>query len=210
MHDSGRIAAVGLFVVMCSALVAAQAGVMVLPGQARDPQAPGTAAPADVGTGVIAGQVTMAGSGQPVEGARVTVSGAGLRGSRSALSDIDGQFAFVDLPEGAFTLRATLTGYLSGTYGQKRTGGSGTPIALVEGQQFTSASVEITRGGVIAGAVFDERRCARCDGACRADNVCCPTPAVPPPTTAASTASLDSRLATTLSPRSRAIRHRPW
>jgi hypothetical protein len=27
----------------------------------------------------------------------------------------------------------------------------------VEGQQFTSASVEITRGGVIAGAVFDER-----------------------------------------------------
>jgi hypothetical protein len=157
MHDKGRVAAIGLFVVMCSALVAAQAGVMVLPGQARDPQAPGAATPADVGTGVIAGQVTMAGSGQPVEGARVTVSGGGLRGSRSALSDIDGQFAFVDLPEGTFTLRATLTGYISGTYGQKRPGGSGTPIALVEGQQFKSASVEIAKGGVISGAVFDER-----------------------------------------------------
>ena len=113
--------------------------------------------PATTGTGLIMGTVTMAGSGQPVDGVRVTLNGAELRGSRSALTNDDGQFAFVDLPAGTFTVRATLTGHISGTYGQKQPGKPGTSIALADGQQLKNASFEIAKGGVISGSVFDEK-----------------------------------------------------
>jgi protocatechuate 3,4-dioxygenase beta subunit len=139
-----------------SAVLAAQvAGVATLPGQSRDTQAQGAAA--TVGTGLIAGQVTLAGSGQGVEGVRVTLSGSELRGSRSILTDAEGRFLFVQLPEGTFNLRGTLTGHVSGTFGQKQPGRQGTPIALADGQQLKDASFEIAKGGVISGTVFDEK-----------------------------------------------------
>jgi uncharacterized protein (DUF2141 family) len=112
---------------------------------------------ATTGTGLIMGTVTMAGSGQPVEGVRVTLNGVELRGSRSALTNDDGQFVFSELPAGSFTVRATLTGHISGTYGQKQPGKPGTSIVLAAGQQLKNASFEIAKGGVISGSVFDEK-----------------------------------------------------
>jgi uncharacterized protein (DUF2141 family) len=99
----------------------------------------------------------MAGSGQAVDGARVLLNGVELRGSRSALTNEDGQFVFSDLPAGSYTVRATLTGHISGTYGQKQPGKPGTSIVLAAGQQIKNASFEIAKGGVISGSVFDEK-----------------------------------------------------
>jgi protocatechuate 3,4-dioxygenase beta subunit len=99
----------------------------------------------------------MAGTGQPVDGARVTLNGAELRGSRSILTNDDGQFVFASLPAGTFSVRATLTGHISGTYGQKQPGKPGTSIVLADGQHVKDASFEIAKGGVISGSVFDEK-----------------------------------------------------
>lgn len=113
--------------------------------------------PVPTGTGVIMGTVTMAGTGQPVEGVRVTLSGAELRSTRSALTNDDGQFLFHKLPAGTYTVRGTRTGHISGTYGQKQPGKPGTSIVLGEGQQLKNVTFEIAKGGVISGSVFDEK-----------------------------------------------------
>lgn len=120
----------------------------------RDAQAQ---APAPTGTGVMLGTVTMAGTGQPVEGVRVTLSGAELRGSRSAMTNDDGQFVFEKLPAGTYTVRGTRTGHISGTYGQKQPGKPGTNIVLADGQQLKNLTFEIAKGGVISGSVLDEK-----------------------------------------------------
>lgn len=113
--------------------------------------------PAPTGTGVMMGTVTMAGTGQPVEGVRVTLSGTELRGSRSAMTNDDGQFLFDKLPAGTYTVRGTRTGHISGTYGQKQPGKPGTSIVLAAGQQLKDVTFEIAKGGVISGSVFDEK-----------------------------------------------------
>ncbi len=150
-----HIGLTALLVLGAMASGAAQSGVVPPGGQVRDRQAQ-PAGPA-TGTGIIAGRVVTAGSGLPAGGVRVTLNGAELRGTRTALTDDDGVFAFPSLPAGTFTVRGTRTGHISGTYGQKQPGLAGTPISLAAGQQMKDVSVEIARGGVISGIVFDEK-----------------------------------------------------
>jgi protocatechuate 3,4-dioxygenase beta subunit len=123
------------------------------PGPARDSQALAQA-PA---TAVIMGTVVVNGTGQPADGVRLTLSGNELRGSRSALSDDSGNFAFLALPPGTYTLRATKNGYVSGTYGQKQPGRPGTAIVLNVGQQLKGVTLEVARGGVVSGTIYDEK-----------------------------------------------------
>jgi uncharacterized protein (DUF2141 family) len=124
-----------------------------VPGQARDAQAQ-SQAPA---TAVIMGTVVVNGTGQPADGVRLTLSGNELRGSRSALTDDSGNFAFLALPPGTYTLRATKNGYVSGTYGQKQPGRPGTAIVLNVGQQLKGVTLEVARGGVVSGTIYDEK-----------------------------------------------------
>lgn len=112
---------------------------------------------AATGTGVISGQVTVTGTGQPLDDARVTLNGGSLRGPRVATTDAEGRYLFDQLAPGTYSVRATRTGFVSGTFGQTRFGGSGTPIVLVEGQKFESARIEVAKGAVISGTVFDEK-----------------------------------------------------
>lgn len=122
-------------------------------GQARDSQVSAQAA----GTGRLSGRITMAGTGQPVDGVRVTISGAALQGSRTILTDDEGEFAFSELPAGAFTIRATLTGHIAGAWGQRSPGRSGATLVLAAGEVRRDISFEIAKGGVISGIVLDER-----------------------------------------------------
>ncbi|MDA1305773.1 MAG: carboxypeptidase-like regulatory domain-containing protein, partial [Acidobacteria bacterium] len=154
MRVNATVVGAYLLVAAC-AVGAVRAQVSVLPGQARDGQVAPVAQA--TGTGVLAGRVTMAGTGQPVGDVRVTLSGAELRGSRSVLTDDDGYYAFTELPAGTLTVRGALTGYVAGTFGQKAPGKPGTAIVLRDGQQHKDASFEIARGGVITGIVLDEK-----------------------------------------------------
>jgi len=154
MRVNATVVGASLLVAAC-AVAAVRAQVSVLPGQARDGQvAPTTQG---IGTGVLAGRITLAGSGQPVGDVRVTLTGAELRGTRSVLTDDDGYYAFPALPAGTFTVRGALTGYVAGTFGQKAPGKPGTAIVLGDGQQHKDASFEIARGSVITGIVLDEK-----------------------------------------------------
>lgn len=137
-------------VALASAAVWAQ---VPAPQQARDAQAQAQA-PA---TGLIAGTVTAGGNGQPADGVTVVLSGIELRATRSALTDDSGVFSFPALPAGTYTLRASKTGHVSATYGQKAPGRAGTPIVLAQGQQLKDLSLEVPKGGVISGAIYDDK-----------------------------------------------------
>jgi len=107
------------------------------------------------GTGVIAGSILMAGSTQPARKARVTLSGAELRGGRTAITDDQGRYSFTALPAGRYNLSANKPGHVSVTYGQRRPGRAGTAIQLADGQKF-QADLQIPKGSVITGTVLDE------------------------------------------------------
>jgi protocatechuate 3,4-dioxygenase beta subunit len=123
-------------------------------GQARDDNRQPTK-----GTGALVGRVVDLASGQPVDGARVSISGPNMFDVPGTVSDDDGRFAFANLPAGQFTLRASKSGYLSAAYGQKSaaSGSSGTPIDLADGQEMKDLVLSLPRGGVITGIVFDEK-----------------------------------------------------
>jgi hypothetical protein len=122
-------------------------------GQTRDnPTAIGAA-----GTASITGVVTVADTGAPARRARVNLSGGEIRMGRTATTDDAGRFAFASLPAGRFMLTASKPGHVSVTYGQHKPGPGrpGTPIQLADGQK-VEVQLQIPRGGVITGAVFDE------------------------------------------------------
>lgn len=115
-----------------------------------------TAEPAPTGTSVIRGRVVGAESGQPLRGARVTLSAPGLRESRAALTDGQGAYEIKDLPAGRYTLGASKGGYVNLSYGQRRPFESPRPIELGEAQVLQKIDFNLPRGGVIAGQVTDE------------------------------------------------------
>ena len=128
--------------------------VRPLPPGARDPR-PQTPQETPVGTGVISGVVTMAGSSQPARKVRVTLSGGELRGSRTLTTDDQGRFSFTALPAGRFSLGANKPGHVAVSYGQRRPGTQGTQIQLADGQKF-EAHLQIPRGSVLTGTILDE------------------------------------------------------
>jgi len=120
-------------------------------GQARDAvQAP------VVGTGMILGQVISGDAGTPVRRARVNLSGAELRGQRSAVTDDEGRFVFTQLPAGRYTMNASKAGYVTIAYGAKAPGRAGTPIQLADGQKLEGRPISMPKGGVVTGIVLDE------------------------------------------------------
>ena len=154
----GRRLSVALLV-----LAAAMAGGVGLSGsQASRPGVSTRDTPAQrvadaaVPKGRIAGRVVAADTGRPVVRARVLLQGAGIAGGRGALTDDEGRFEVVELPEGRYTLTAGKTGFITLSYGQRRPLQSGTPIQLADGQQLTGIDFSLPRGSVIAGHVFDE------------------------------------------------------
>jgi len=108
-----------------------------------------------LGTAVISGSIMMAGSAQPARKVRVTLSGAELRGGRTAVTDDQGRFSFTALPAGRYNLSANKPGHITVSYGQRRPGRPGTAIQLTDGQKF-QADLQIPKGSVITGTVLDE------------------------------------------------------
>jgi hypothetical protein len=108
-----------------------------------------------VATGTIAGVVVADDAqGRPLRRARVTLNGQALDMGRSAITADDGSFAFTRVPPGRFTLAASKDGYVSLSYGSRRTGRPGTGIQVAE-QQSLRVTLRLPRGAVITGTVVD-------------------------------------------------------
>lgn len=85
----------------------------------------------------------------------VTLVGSGTPSTRSVVTDDDGRFAFLGLPEGRYTVVATKAAYLPSAYGATRPGRPGIAIQLGRDRQ-VSLSIHLTRGAVLEGTLRDE------------------------------------------------------
>jgi len=129
-------------------IVAATIGALAaLHGQARDA---GAAKPR---TAIIDGVLSSDGDGKsPVRHAVMLLRGAGVQPDMETTTDERGYFQFTQLPPGQFTIGASKPAFIPVSYGARKPGQPGTPIALAEAQHLTIA-MAMKRGGVIAGRV---------------------------------------------------------
>lgn len=102
----------------------------------------------------ILGQVVEAGSGRGVDRAVVTIVGSGS--PRRIQTDRRGRFLATGLPAGVYAISAQRTGFLSGTFGQRRPDGDGQTLTLAFGQWLANVEVPISRPAVITGRVVDD------------------------------------------------------
>lgn len=110
-----------------------------------------------IGTASVSGLVvTDEDQPHPVRRAIVTLSGAGLRPNRGAITDDDGRFTFDGLPNGVFTLTAARASFITSAFGAKRPGRPGTPIAVGAGQRLDGLSVKLWRGAAVSGVIKDD------------------------------------------------------
>jgi hypothetical protein len=75
---------------------------------------------------------------------------------RRVLADSDGRFVFRDLPQGTYSVSTQLSGYLGGSFGQKRPGGSSTQIELSDGERDGGVAIKMWKFAVVTGTVLDE------------------------------------------------------
>jgi hypothetical protein len=113
---------------------------------------------AQASAGSISGTVMTDGAQpQPVRRAVLILGGGSLTPPRSVLSDDQGRFTLVGLPEGNYSLAAVKPGFVSATYGEKQPGrGPGVVVSLLAGQRHDGLVIRLVRGGVITGRVFDD------------------------------------------------------
>jgi hypothetical protein len=129
----------------------ATSGALLSQAPARDDVAP------TVGAGSIAGTVVSDHMPPvPIRRAIVTVTGADLRPSRSAITDDDGRFSIGGLPPGRFTLTAVRASFITSEFGAKRPGRPGTTIALRDGEAVRGISMRLWRGAVVTGVLRDD------------------------------------------------------
>ncbi len=134
--------------------LAAGAGVTadVAGDQSRDPIVQPTTGTASI-TGMVVDDEDPA---RPVRRAVVTLTGAGLRPNRGAITDDEGRFTLRDLPAGRFRLTAERAGFVTSIYGAKRPGRPGTDLVLSAGQRLVDLRLRLWRGAVLAGTIVSE------------------------------------------------------
>jgi hypothetical protein len=105
------------------------------------------------GTGSISGVAYVdAENGGPIRGARVELTTGSSFRARVVFADDRGRFTFDRLPAGRFNLTAKKAGFIAVSYGAKRIGGAGVPIALEAGEH-AQADVRLLRAGAISGTI---------------------------------------------------------
>jgi hypothetical protein len=105
------------------------------------------------GNGAIVGRVYDAATNAPIR--RAQIQGSNNELFVDALSDDEGRFQLTNLPQGQWRVTVAKGGYFTWQLGQRRPFGSPPPITLARGQR-VAADVGLSRGGVIAGRVYDE------------------------------------------------------
>ncbi|HSL21065.1 MAG TPA: carboxypeptidase-like regulatory domain-containing protein [Vicinamibacterales bacterium] len=108
------------------------------------------------GTASISGRVTSAEGGAPIRRVQVRVAGGDIRRGRSVMTDADGKYTIDKLPAGRYSVYFNRSGFVGASYGSRRWNQPGKPIDLANGQKLEKIDIALSRGGVVAGRVFDE------------------------------------------------------
>jgi Carboxypeptidase regulatory-like domain len=110
---------------------------------------------ARAGNRVIAGVVVSGASGQPIEGADVTLRESGsMNPVAQIMTDAQGRFSFADLADGRFRLSAAHRGYLEWSYEEH--GGMATAIVTGENLDTTGIVFPLPPLASIYGAVTED------------------------------------------------------
>ena len=108
-------------------------------------------------TGLLMGAIVDALDGRPVPNVQVTLGGAPTTVRNPiVLTDSEGQFVFMDLPKGTYTITATKSGYTDGALGRRRPQGLAQSVTLVDAERIANLSIPIWKHAVITGRVTDE------------------------------------------------------
>lgn len=132
---------------LCAGLAMAAAGVAHAQQRRATPGRPRT------GNAAIVGRIFDAATNAPIR--RAQIQGSNNELFVDALSDDEGRFQLTDLPPGQWRVTVSKGGYFTSQLGQRRPFEAPPPIDLARGQRIT-ADVPLSRGGVIAGRVYDE------------------------------------------------------
>ncbi len=124
-------------------------GVQGLPFPPRD------VAPV-VGTSRIVGRVVASDSGRPLRRAIVRLNAVNNRDARSATTDQNGHYEFIDLPAGTYNLTASRSGYVPLGYKQTRPNTQPQPLTVADKQTLDKIDFALPPGGVITGRIIDE------------------------------------------------------
>ncbi len=126
------------------------------PGQTQSPRDT-TARAAEAGAPAsIEGRIVAASTGQPLKRARVVATARDFRGRLSTQTDETGRYVLTDLRAGAYTLTVSKPGFITVSYGQRRSRQPATPVQVRAGQELRDISLALPAGSVITGHVADE------------------------------------------------------
>lgn len=104
----------------------------------------------------VSGRVVDAATGQPIAGALVVATEAGAQGvQRFQTTGQQGEYRFVDLPPGTYSIRTSAADYVARSFGQRHALDEGVPLRLASGEARSDAVFRLRRGAAISGRVRD-------------------------------------------------------
>lgn len=132
------------------------------PGTPTGTRAPGMPPPrddrggAESGTASLRGRVVAAQTGLPLRRAQVIVTSPERQLRKTATTDGEGRYEFVELPSGRFSISALKAGYVTLQYGQRRPSEPGTPVSVADGERVERIDFALQSGSVITVRVTDD------------------------------------------------------
>lgn len=105
----------------------------------------------------VSGTVLAADTGQPLRDASISLRQAGVRSAPlAAMTGADGRFEIKNVDPARYYLFVSKAGYVSMEYGQKGPDDPLGLLALAPGQVARDVSIQLLRGAVITGFVYNE------------------------------------------------------
>jgi hypothetical protein len=129
--------------------------------QQSQPGSPQQGAPSSTGAtatkpGIVSGRVLASDTGAGVKHADVSLRPTGRFQPQDANTDTQGNFQFLNVDPGNYTLSCSKSGFVGSSYGSKSPGAPPATIAVKDGQELKEIDCRMQRGGVITGIVTND------------------------------------------------------
>jgi hypothetical protein len=106
-------------------------------------------------TGIVRGRVIAADTDAPVRKVRVALTPEGATATEPIYTNADGEFEFMSVAPGRYTLAALKTGYVIARFGARTQFDRTTSIAVAAGAVIENLELRIVKGAAITGRIVD-------------------------------------------------------